>query len=173
MSKITTIFSSSRSDGNSNATLKALTENIVAEHNIIDLNLSDITYFDYEMANQDDDFVDIINEIIESDITILCSPIYWYSMSAQMKTFFDRFSDLITFRKDLGRKLKGKKFFLVSCGYSQSPPEYFELPFIDTCNYFEIDYKGMLYCSVQEERGHSDIELEKLKVFKQKILENL
>jgi multimeric flavodoxin WrbA len=72
-------------------------------------------------------------------------------MSSQMKTFFDRTSDLITIRKDLGRGLEGKETFLVSTGTQASLPEGFEVPLKRTSEYFNMKYRGHLYLSVKEE----------------------
>jgi len=153
--------------------LDRISSKVDAKNEIINFNDTNISYYDYEHNNDGDDFVEIINKFINSDGIILCTPLYWYSMSGQMKTFVDRFSDLITIKKDLGRKLKGKKLYLVSCGYSDSPPDYFEKPFIDTCNYFEINYKGMLYSSVTEEAKLSEAEFTKIDAFAEMINKNL
>lgn len=37
-----------------------------------------------------DDMVDIIKEIFASDVIVFASPVYFYSLSGQMKTFIDR-----------------------------------------------------------------------------------
>ena len=37
-----------------------------------------------------DDMVDIIKEIFASDVIVFASPVYFYSISGQMKTFIDR-----------------------------------------------------------------------------------
>ena len=37
-----------------------------------------------------DDMVDIIKEIFVSDVIVFASPVYFYSISGQMKTFIDR-----------------------------------------------------------------------------------
>ena len=39
---------------------------------------------------QNDDMVDIINQILETDILVLASPSYWGDVTGQMKTFIDR-----------------------------------------------------------------------------------
>ncbi len=66
-------------------------------------------------------------------------------MSTQMKTFIDRFSDLITYKKDLGRKLENKKLWILSCGSDQNTPEGFEVPFKNIAQYFQIKYGGLFY----------------------------
>ncbi len=52
-----------------------------------------------------------MNDIVDKyDVLIFATPVYWYSMSGIMKVFFDRITDLLTIKKDIGRKLKGKKW---------------------------------------------------------------
>ncbi len=58
-----------------------------------------------------------------------------------MKTFIDRFSDLLSIRKDLGRQLRGKRILVVA-SFSTSMPKGFEDPFSQTCEYMGIKYEG-------------------------------
>ncbi len=82
-----------------------------------------------------------MKNILNYQTLILASPIYWYSMSGIMKTFLDRFTDLITIQKDMGRQLKGKNVYLLSSfGGTHTPC--FEDPFILTCQYFGMNYLG-------------------------------
>ena len=66
-------------------------------------------------------------------------------MCAQMKIFFDRTSDLITVKKEIGRRLSGKNTYLIANGTGECLPEGFEVPFKRTSNYFDMSYKGSLY----------------------------
>lgn len=117
------IFGSSRSFGN---TRKALND-VVGKSSIelIDLNDFDISPFDYEHRNAEDDFIPLMEKIADYDTLIIATPVYWYSMSTQHKIFFDRFSDLLKIRKDLGRKLRGKKLFVIA-SFQSSYPRGFE-----------------------------------------------
>ena len=54
-----------------------------------------------------------------------------------MKTFIDRLSDLISIRKDLGRKLKDKRIFVIA-SFNTSVPKGFEEQFSQTCEYLGI-----------------------------------
>ena len=62
-----------------------------------------------------------------------------------MKTLLDRFSDLISVRKDLGRRLKGRRAFALACGSEAALPEGFEVPFRETAVYLDLDYGGCFY----------------------------
>ncbi|MCR9717732.1 NAD(P)H-dependent oxidoreductase [Vibrio parahaemolyticus] len=82
---------------------------------------------------------------------VFASPVYWYSMSAQLKVFFDRLSDLLTIEKELGRKLKGKSISVLSTGYNLDLPACFVQPFELTASYMQLEFKGCEYLAVQSE----------------------
>ncbi|WP_417437869.1 flavodoxin family protein [Idiomarina sp.] len=147
--KIAVILGTSRSDGNT----RYMAEEFVAQTNAVFFDLADydISVFDYMHENKNDDFLSLISELIEFDHLVFASPVYWYSMSAQMKTFFDRFSDLITIEKELGRKLKDKSISVISTGFDSEFPECFIKPFELTASYMQLAYKGCGYVSIQSE----------------------
>lgn len=59
---------------------------------------------------QKDDMEEIRAKMLEADVIVLASPIYFYSMTAQMKTLIDRTYAFFS-------ELKGKTFyFLTTCG---------------------------------------------------------
>lgn len=140
--KYLVILGSSRSDGETKEVYQKVFKDI--KHKYYDIAELDLNFFDYDYKNQDDDFLKIAEEMGEYENIILATPVYWYTMSAQMKIFIDRISDLITIRKDLGRKLKGKKLYLLS-SYGATMPIAFEEPFRQTCIYMEMEYVGCLY----------------------------
>lgn len=142
------IAGSSRNHGNT----IALTTWLADKLNVDFINLSDlnISFYDYEHKNIDDDFLSIAQKMIESNTIVLVSPVYWYSVSAQMKTFIDRISDLVTIRKDLGRKLRGKNLVLVSNGASQQAGEAFDLPLKQTAEYLGMHFGGHYHFMIEE-----------------------
>ena len=133
------ILGSSRSLGETSKAVNL----IFGDHDIkiIDLGNLKIAPYDYEYRNKDDDYIPLMEEVTEHELIILATPIYWYSMSATMKIFIDRLSDLLHFRKDLGRKLRGKKLFVIS-SFSTSLPKGFEDAFSQTCEYLGMQYLG-------------------------------
>ena len=133
------IFGSSRSFGNTRKTVN----DIIGQANVelVDLNNLDITPYDYEHRNLSDDFIPLIERIVTYDKIIIATPVYWYSMSTQVKIFLDRFSDILTIRKDLGRKLRGKKLFVLA-SFNSSYPMGFETTFEQICEYMEMEYLG-------------------------------
>jgi multimeric flavodoxin WrbA len=134
------IQGSSRSDGDTNAIVKQLLE--LTEAGFIDLKTKDIHAYDYEYKHLDDDFIPTIETILEYDILIFATPVYWYSMSGIMKDFFDRITDLLKQRKDLGYQLRGKTMMVISC----SSEEYLVPEFIAAFRY-SAEYLGMQFDS--------------------------
>jgi len=136
------IFGSSREKGE---TWNALSQVLQpSEMTFVDLSKLTISYFDYNHQNAHDDFIPLAEQIIQHDVILLATPVYWYTMSAQMKTFLDRWSDLLTLRKDLGRAMKGKKL-LVMTSYGSSHPKGFEAAFEQTCEYMGMQWGGCFY----------------------------
>lgn len=136
------ILGSSRSNGE---TLQAI-QMVVQGRQIpmVDLRKLNISYYDYDHQNVKDDFIPIAEQMINHDPIILATPVYWYSMSAVMKTFLDRWSDLLDIRKDIGRRLSGKELYLIT-SYAGEFPKGFEDPFLQTCHYLDMQYQGCFY----------------------------
>ncbi|PBJ11441.1 flavodoxin family protein [Flavobacterium sp. ACN6] len=135
------ILGSSRKNGN---TTKIVDE-ISKEYGIEVINLSDfnISYYDYESKNREDDFFPLIKGIIENyDTLIFATPVYWYNMSGILKVFFDRFSDLIRIEKETGRKLRGKKIGVISNSHDDEIEESFYIPFKKSADYLGMEYLG-------------------------------
>ena len=137
------ILGTSRGDGNTRATVRQVLDGKRIE--VVDLAEIDIGTYDYQHHNEFDGFLPLIERIAGKPFWILATPVYWYTMSAQMKLFVDRLSDLITIRKDLGRSLRGKTVAVVASGTDAFLPEGFESPFRLTCDYLGMQYIGEYY----------------------------
>ena len=133
------ILGSSRSNGE---TKKVVSELIrISKWDLIDLKDYNISHFDYEHANRNDDFIGLVKHIANSyDTLIFATPVYWYSMSGIMKVFFDRISDFLTIEKDLGRKLRGKNMGVISCSGGNNLEDNFWLPFKKSADYLGMHY---------------------------------
>jgi len=59
----------------------------------------------------EDDMLNIYPKLEQADIIILASPCYFFNVTARMKNFIDRCNPYF-----FSKKLKGKKFFLISVG---------------------------------------------------------
>ena len=125
---------------------------------IIDLLQLEISDFDYNFQNKDDDFFPLIEGLIHNyDTFILTTPVYWYTMSAIMKRFLDRFSDLLKIHKEMGRRLKGKKMAILSCGSDKLLKQGFHMPFIETAKYLGMDYVGDVHTWISSEGIEEDV----------------
>jgi len=142
------LIGSSRNDGNTSSLVNSVQEGLDAS--VVYLTDKNISYFDYDLDQSADNFIPLIQEMLRYDQLVFATPVYWYAMSGRMKTFFDRFTDLITTHKELGRSLAGKSTFLISTGSSPEIPLGFELPFRETSAYLDMDFKGTLYASATD-----------------------
>lgn len=106
--------------------------------------------FSYD-GPREDDFEGIIEQIIESGEVILITPVYWYTMSARMKIFFDRITELLKWNKALGRKLRGTKMYVISASMHDDPPIHFSYPFEMSAEYLGMDYLGYCHTWVEDE----------------------
>lgn len=148
-SNIAVILGSSNSDGNTRKIIDNLGQQL--NFDLIDLNKYTIGYFDYDFKNQDDDFIPLMEKIIaQYNTLVFATPVYWYSMSAVMKTFFDRISDLLKIRKDLGRQLRGKSMALLSCSGDNDLVTGFDMPFRESADYLGMHYLGAYHSWVDD-----------------------
>ena len=139
------ILGSARGDGKTKKALNLALDGI--DHELVDLNQLNIQLFNYETAQVADDFLPLIEKLVQCDDLILATPVYWYSVSAQMKIFIDRWSDLLWAHKNLGQKLAGKNLFLV-CSYGSQIPlgcASFEAPIRMLADYMNMNYGGCFY----------------------------
>lgn len=104
------VSSSPRRDGNSETLCMQFKKGAEeAGHRVEMVNINDynIHYFDRteyirgEEETFDDDAMIVINKMKAADVIVLASPVYFYSMTGQMKTLIDR---TYNHEKDLGEK---------------------------------------------------------------------
>ncbi|NNC69988.1 MAG: FMN reductase [Flavobacteriaceae bacterium] len=142
------IQGSSRSHGDTNLIVDHLIGFSKYDH--IKLTDYNISHFDYDHKNHDDDFIPLMEKIIKEYRTLLfITPVYWYSMSGRMKVFFDRISDLLHYRKDLGRQLRGKNMAMISVSNANDLISGFNRPFIESANYLGMNYLGDVHAWVE------------------------
>ncbi len=142
------------------------------DHTLIDLLDYPISGYDYShIYSADDSYSKIVNEVLNHNTIVFATPVYWYSMSALMKTFFDRFSDLVTYRKEIGRLLKGKSTLLLAVGADLEPPQGFESPFKLTSNYLDMQFLGSIYYSTKR-LGIDETYRRTIDSFRQKLIDN-
>ena len=64
--------------------------------------------YDYQHFNANDAFGHIAPKMAEADSIVFATPVYWYAMSAPLKIFFDRLTDMTENLKALGKSSQGQ-----------------------------------------------------------------
>ena len=136
------ILGSARPDGE---TKRAAEIAFPQNANLIILFHHHIGGYDYAHANDGDDFRSVVEAMLSNDRIVFATPVYWYAMSAPLKIFFDRLTDLVETAKQSGRALQGKKIWVIASGTEAALPEGFEVPFRRTAEYFAMEYRGCAY----------------------------
>lgn len=117
-----------------------------SDYELIDLRALRVGQYEYDHSvNRDDDFHSIALKMQQADNIVFATPVYWYAMSGLLKILFDRFSELLSTYKPIGRSLKGKKTYLISTGSDPELPPGFEIPFKLTSEYFEMEFVKSYY----------------------------
>jgi multimeric flavodoxin WrbA len=101
--------------------------------------------YDYGHTNAGDDFFAIAEAMTAAQSIVFATPVYWYAMSAPLKIFFDRLTDLTENLKVQGKALAGKSVWVIATGTEAKLPEGFEIPFARTADYFSMLYCGAAY----------------------------
>lgn len=165
-SKPLVILASARKESDTAVFVNKVLENICFDTlDLLDFHISPFSYTNnYPIT---DGFDKAINDLLQHQTIIFATPVYWYAMSGHLKNFFDRITDLVTVKKEIGRQLKGKSTFLIAVGTDQGMPEGFEVPFLLTSNYLELMYQGSIYHSTKfpnRDDTKNDLELFRVKL---------
>lgn len=133
------IMGSARKNGE---TKKVVTEFMrIYDCDLIELKDYNISHFDYNHLNRDDDFIALMRRITNHyEVLIFATPVYWYSMSGIMKVFFDRLTDLLRIEKEMGRKLRNKYMAVISSSNGNNLEDIFWLPFKKSAAYLGMHY---------------------------------
>jgi len=71
---------------------------------------------------------------------------------------YDRWSDLVTIRKEKGRGLAGKKMFALCCSSDGEEHEGFFMPFEKTAGYLKMFYGGDVHTWLEENKIPAEVE---------------
>ncbi|VAW97427.1 hypothetical protein MNBD_GAMMA21-2513 [hydrothermal vent metagenome] len=150
MTETIAVFGSARRNGNTGKFIDWISE--ILDIDVIDLAEKDISPYDYEHNNINDDFIPIMDKVLKHKKIIFVSPVYWYAMSAQMKTFIDRMSDFLDVNdlEDKGRKLRGKIGYVVCTSISPIADQSFVNSFKNTFEYLGMKYGGHIHANCIE-----------------------
>ena len=120
--KIVVITGSPRKNGNSFAMTKAFIEAAEAKGHIVTrfdaaarkidgCHACETCFSTGKACSFDDDFNIIAPDILEADAIVFTTPVYWYSIPAQIKGVIDRIFSLVIGGKDIA----GKECGLITC----------------------------------------------------------
>lgn len=107
-----------------------------------------------------DDMLDLYGEVVAADVIIFSTPIYWWNMSAQLKTFLDRLYAL-----DYEKAFKGKKFVLLMTYGGEDPnsgAEIVEKSMREICDFVSMEFSvsfGMCSELSEDERKEALIKV--------------
>ena len=144
------IVGTSRRDGNTAMLADAVFRRLPSSRlaNLADFSVAP---YDYDHRHGADDFIPLARLMAEAKTIVFATPVYWYAMSAQMKAFVDRLSDLTETHKPLGRALAARTVFVIATS-TYGMPAYFERPFAQTADYFDMRWGGVLHERFDEDR---------------------
>lgn len=144
------LFSSSRRNGNTGQWMDCIARELDIE--VVDLATKNISAYDYEHRNRGDDFEPLMERILEFDQIIFASPVYWYAVSPALKIFLDRISDFLDLPDllDGGRRLRGKRGFVVCTSIYDEAPVSFVGAFLDTFNYLGMRFGGVAHVNCRD-----------------------
>ncbi len=147
--KVLIIVGSARENSNTLEAIKKLSP--FSHYDLVDLRTSRIRPYAYNSgATADDDFLAIAIKMLHADVIVFATPVYWYAMSTSMKLFFDRLTDLLGPYKSVGKRLKGKRVYVIASGGQPTPPDGFEIPFRLTSEYFDMQFVETLYQQAEQ-----------------------
>ncbi len=149
------IQASSRRAGHTHQIVELFRQHWPAD--FLDLKARTIHPYTYEHAHQDDDFMPTLRRLLDYELLIFATPVYWYTMSGILKNFLDRISDCLKIEKETGRKLRGKKMIAICCGTDEIEIEGFFVPFRLTAQYLGMEYWGNLHTWVEEGNPHLEV----------------
>jgi multimeric flavodoxin WrbA len=128
---------SAHKEGNTKHTVQDLLGDVPIVH-LCEQNI--VPYHDTS-AHEDDDFLPLVRLLINHNPLVFATPVYWYTMSGRMKTFWDRITDLLYHHTALSNQLQGKTAAVVVSS-SSGKPDGFEMPFEKTFAYLKMNYAG-------------------------------
>ncbi len=113
MKKVLVLYGSSREGGNTEALTEVVVDGIAStkihfrQKRILPIDDRRHTADGFQPV--DDDYDAIVQDVLNHDILLFATPIYWYGMSGIMKDFVDRWSQSLRdkryrFKEELGKK---------------------------------------------------------------------
>ena len=142
MSEVAIILGSARSDGNTRQVVNVLLNQLGPGASLFDLNDYQLEYFDYNKEYANNDYGRLCHDLFKFKYWIFATPIYWYSMSAIMKNFFDRITDLLEEQGEFKSSLQQVHIGVLSCSGADNAPSFFGEPFKLSADYLGMGWLG-------------------------------
>ena len=168
--KIVIIEGSARRHGDTYRVIQQLYQE--GRFEVISLLDYTIGHYDYSNSNAGDDFIPLMESLVEKyDTFLFITPVYWYTMSGRMKVFFDRISDLLHYKKDLGRRLRGKQLAMISVSNADDCIDSFAQPFRASAEYLGMLFIGSVHIWISSNEMAAGAK-KRLAQFKRRLLES-
>ena len=144
------ISGSSRKNGNTETLAKEAAAQYNGEVKWIHLrekNVKQIVDERHEEAGftpVNDDHHDLVEKMLQADVLLFATPVYWYGMSGYMKTFIDRWSQAMRDEDlDFKTRIKNKPSYLIICGGNEISIKGIPLvlQFRHTFEFLSMDFK--------------------------------
>jgi multimeric flavodoxin WrbA len=150
MSSAIALLASSRRHGNTGQLIDRIAQELGIE--VVDLAEKRISAYDYQHRNRGDDFEPLMRRVLAFEHILFATPVYWYSVSAPMKVFLDRMSDFLDLPELLedGRRLRGKRAYVVCTSVYDEAPASFVAAFADTFNYLGMRFEGVAHANCHD-----------------------
>ena len=145
------IHGSSRNEGNTETLTHYVLKDVPATHLYLrEYSIQPIVDQRHDpegFAPVDDDYDQLINKVIDHDILIFSTPLYWYGMSGLMKNFIDRWSQSLRDpRYEFREAMHGKQAYVIITGGEKARLQ--ALPLVQQFDlifqFMSMDFKGYL-----------------------------
>ncbi len=118
----------------------AMAKQLLAGREYETLNLIDYKIYPLGQSFADDQFEVVIQKMLEADVLVMGSPVYWHSMTGQFRTLLDRIYD-----SPWKHRLGGKDLYFLFQGAALSSAmlEAGNYTMRIFCRLFGLQYRGM------------------------------
>lgn len=118
----------------------AMAKRLLAGREYETLNLIDYKIYPLGQSFADDQFEVVIQKMLEADVLVMGSPVYWHSMTGQFRTLLDRI-----YESSLKHRLRGKELYFLfqGAGPSSAMLEAGNYTMGIFCRLFGLQYRGM------------------------------
>jgi multimeric flavodoxin WrbA len=149
--KILVLYGSSRENGNSEMLADIMVEGLECTKTYLRQKniepIEDKRHTEEGFQPIDDDYDEIVDQLLHHDILIFATPLYWYGMSGRMKNFFDRWSQSLRDKRfNFKESIANKKAYVIITGGDH--PRFKGLPLIQQFQYIfdfvSLDFVGYI-----------------------------